>query len=147
MKFYTRYKNKWGMREGNFMFVLHMFSRNVNTLVTRNVILFDSSKHCKSTWVLKSIYIYINGRYGTYIYMEGIITILITFCFLAFDFCRFCMVIRFFYPCHNGQWPLTSKISWVLNYWYHFHNVFGMTRSLTGDWTLDVPHSMPALYH
>jgi len=21
------------------------------------------------------------------------------------------------------------------NYWYHFYNVFGMTRSLTGDWT------------
>ena len=21
------------------------------------------------------------------------------------------------------------------NYWYHFFNVFGMTRSLTGDWT------------
>ena len=33
------------------------------------------------------------------------------------------------------------------NYWYHFYNVFGMTRSLTGDWTWDLPHSMPALYH
>ena len=33
------------------------------------------------------------------------------------------------------------------NYWYHFYNVFGMTRSLTGDWTRDLPHSMPALYH
>ena len=31
--------------------------------------------------------------------------------------------------------------------WYHFYNVFGMTRSLTGDWTRDLPHSMPALYH
>ena len=29
--------------------------------------------------------------------------------FLAFDFCRFCMVIRFFHPRHNGQWPPTSK--------------------------------------
>ena len=28
-----------------------------------------------------------------------------------------------------------------------FYNVFGMTRSLTGDWTRDLPHSMPALYH
>ena len=25
------------------------------------------------------------------------------------------------------------------NYWYHFYNVFGMTRSLTGDWTRDLP--------
>ena len=34
------------------------------------------------------------------------------------------------------------------NYWYHFvNNVFDMTRSLTGDWTRDLPHSMPALYH
>ena len=33
------------------------------------------------------------------------------------------------------------------HYWYHFYNVFGMTRSLTGDWTRDLPHSKPALYH
>ena len=33
------------------------------------------------------------------------------------------------------------------NYWYHFYNVFGMTRSLTGDWIRDLPHSKPALYH
>ena len=32
------------------------------------------------------------------------------------------------------------------NYWYHFCNVFGMTRSLTGDWTGDLGHSKPALY-
>ena len=96
--------------------------------------------------------------------------------FLAFDFCRFCVVIRFFHPHHNGQWPPTSKdfLSQILSitfiflslflrksqyfpfwmfsakqghYWYHFYNVFGMTRSLTGDWTRDLPHSKPALYH
>ena len=33
------------------------------------------------------------------------------------------------------------------NHWYHFYNVFGMTRSLTGDCTRDCPHSKPALYH
>ena len=33
------------------------------------------------------------------------------------------------------------------NYWYHFYNVFGMTRSLTGDLTRDLQHSKPALYH
>ena len=33
------------------------------------------------------------------------------------------------------------------NYWYHFYNVFGMTLSLTGNWTRDLPHSKPALYH
>ena len=33
------------------------------------------------------------------------------------------------------------------NYWYHAYNVFGMTRSLTGDWTWDLPHSKPTLYH
>ena len=31
------------------------------------------------------------------------------FFFLAFDFCWFCVVIRFFHPRHNGQWPPTSK--------------------------------------
>ena len=89
--------------------------------------------------------------------------------FLASDFCRFCVVIRFFHPRHNCQWPPTSKdflskilsISFIFNililekepvfpflmlsakqgnYWYHFYNVFGMTRSLTGDWTRDLPH-------
>ena len=29
--------------------------------------------------------------------------------FLAFDFCRFCVVIWFFQPRHNGQWPPTSQ--------------------------------------
>ena len=33
------------------------------------------------------------------------------------------------------------------NYWHHFYNVFGMTRSLNRDWTRDLPHSKPALYH
>ena len=33
------------------------------------------------------------------------------------------------------------------HYWYHFYNIFGMTRSLTGDWTRDLPPSKPALYH
>ena len=33
------------------------------------------------------------------------------------------------------------------NYWYHFYNIFGVTLSLTGDWTRDLPHSMPALNH
>ena len=31
------------------------------------------------------------------------------FIFLAFDFCRFCVVVRVFHPRHNGQWPPTSK--------------------------------------
>ena len=66
----------------------------------------------------------------------------------------------FFHPRHNGQWPPTSKdfytrsyplyyfLIFILekepvfpfsmlsakqgNYCYHFYNVFGMTRSLTG---------------
>ena len=81
----------------------------------------------------------------------------------------------FFHPRHNGQWLPTSKdfytrsyplhcfLIFILekepvfpfsmlsakqgNYWYHFYNVFGMTRYLTGDWTRDLPHSKPAIYH
>ena len=41
-------------------------------------------------------------------------------------------------------WMLSAKQG---HYCYHFYNVFGMTPSLTGDWTRDLPHSMPALYH
>jgi len=71
------------------------------------------------------------------------------------------MVIRFIYPRHNGQCPPTSKdflskpdfIHYIYfpililekepvfpflilsakqgNYWYHFHKVLGMTRTLT----------------
>ena len=81
----------------------------------------------------------------------------------------------FFHPRHNAQWPPTSKdfLSQILsitfyfsililrksqyfpfwmfsakqrNYWYRFYNVFGMTLSLTGDWTRDLPHSKPALF-
>ena len=33
------------------------------------------------------------------------------------------------------------------SYCHHVYNVFGMTRSLTGDCTRDIPHSKPALYH
>ena len=93
---------------------------------------------------------------------------------VAFNFCRFCVIIRFYHPHHNGQWPPTSKDfyprSYPLhfcsililqkepvfpflmlsanqgNYWFHFYNVFGMTRSLTGDWTRDLPHLKPTLY-
>ena len=88
--------------------------------------------------------------------------------FLAFDFCRFCVVIRFFSS--PPQRPMTSDFEgfsipdcihyiyfpifrksqyfpfWMFSakqghYCYHFYNVFGMTRSLTGDWTRDLSHS------
>ena len=102
-------------------------------------------------------------------------TVVDLFFFLAFDFCRFCVVIWFFHPRNNGQWPPTLKDFYTRSYplhyflililekepvfpfsmfsakqghyWYHFYKVFGMTRSLTGDWTRDLPHSKPALYH
>ena len=95
--------------------------------------------------------------------------------FLAFDFCWFDMVIRFFHARYNGKWPATLKDFYTrsyplhyflilflekeplfpfsmfsakqVNYWYHFYNAFGMTRSLTGDWTRDLPHLKPAIYH
>ena len=41
-------------------------------------------------------------------------------------------------------WMVSAKQG---HYWYHFYTVFGMTQSLTGDWTRDLPHSKPALYH
>ena len=97
-------------------------------------------------------------------YFKFQINIQLFFKKLAFHFCRFCVVIRFFHPRHNGQWLPTSKefLSHILSitfiflslflrksqffpfwmfsakqghYWYYFYNIFGMTRSLTGDWT------------
>ena len=42
------------------------------------------------------------------------------FFFLAFDFCRFCVVIRFFHPRHKGQWPPTSKDFYTRSYPLHY---------------------------
>ena len=41
-------------------------------------------------------------------------------------------------------WKFSAKHG---HYWYHFYNVFGMMQSFTGDWSRDLPHSKPALYH
>ena len=79
--------------------------------------------------------------------------------FLAFDWCRFCVVIRFFIPTTTANdvrlrrifYPRFYPLHLILildkervfpssmlsakqgNYWYHFYNVFGMRRSLSGD--------------
>jgi len=39
-----------------------------------------------------------------------------SFIFLAFNFCRFCVAIRFVHPSHNGQWPPTSKDFYTRSY-------------------------------
>ena len=117
------------------------------------------------------IYVFSNSiiclKYRNYIYMWRC-------CFFR-STCRFCVVISFFSPCHNGQWPPTSKdflsqivsITFIFpiliiekepvfpcwmfsakqgNFWYHYYNVFGMTRSLTGVWTRTrSPHSTTRL--
>ena len=91
---------------------------------------------------------------------------------LAFDYCRSAWSFVFFTS--SPQRPMTSEFEGFLSQilsitllsylnssvrasislflmlsfkqGYHFYNVFGMTRSLTGDWTRDLPHSKPALY-
>ena len=42
------------------------------------------------------------------------------------------------FPFFNVQWQTRELVP--------FYTVFGVTRSLTGDWTLDLPHSKPSLY-
>ena len=83
--------------------------------------------------------------------------------FLGFDFCRFCVVIRFFHPRHSEGFSIPDFIHYIYfpililekepvfpfwmfsakqgNYWYHLYNVFGMTLSLTGDWTWELEAS------
>ena len=45
----------------------------------------------------------------TYILNICLLLLIFFIDFLAFDFCRFCVVIRFLHPRHNGQWPPTFK--------------------------------------
>ena len=40
--------------------------------------------------------------------------------YLAFDFSWFCVVIRFFHPRQNGQWPPTSKDFYTRSYPLHY---------------------------
>ena len=44
----------------------------------------------------------IQSKYNILVQLLGVF-------FYAFDFCGFCVVIRFFHARHNGQWPPTSK--------------------------------------
>jgi len=83
----------------------------------------------------------------------------------VFDFCRFCVVfvatpandlrlrrisIPRSYPLHyflilileeEPVFPFSMLSAKQGNYWYHFYNVFGMTRSLTGDMNPECQHS------
>jgi len=58
---------------------------------------------------------------------------------MTFDFERFLthVLIITFWSCLNF-WERASISLFMCakqeNYWYHFYNLFGMTRSLTGDW-------------
>ena len=93
--------------------------------------------------------------------------LLVVFFVLACDFCRLCGAIRFFHPATTANDLRLRRIAipdfihyiyfpilileeepvfpfWMLsakqgNYWYHFYYDFGMTRSLTGDWTPGPP--------
>ena len=46
---------------------------------------------------------------------------LFIFIFLAFDFCRFCVVVLLFHPGHNGQWPPTWKDFYTRSYQLHYY--------------------------
>ena len=133
---------------------------------------FAAHGQAKDTYKLSSVFgIHQSIITGTKIYIKN------TFFFFSFFFfsVRLLSVLHghsVFHTRHNGQWPPSSKdfytksypLHYLIlekepvfpfsmlsakqgNYWYHFYNVFGMTRSLTGDWTPDLPHSTPALYH
>ena len=84
---------------------------------------------------------------------------ILPFFFLAFDFCRFCVVNRFFHRATTAndlrlrRIPIPDLIHYIYflililenepvfpfsmlsakqeNYWFHFYNVFGMMLSLT----------------
>ena len=67
------------------------------------------------------------------------------------DFIHYIYLLLFTF--YLNSWERASMFSFGMfsakqgYYWYHYYNVFGMTRSLTGNWTRVLPHSKPALYH
>ena len=48
---------------------------------------------------------------------------------LKFDFCPFCMVIRFFHPRHNGEWPPTLKDFYTRSYPLHYFLILILRKS------------------
>ena len=62
------------------------------------------------------------------------------------DFIHYIIFLSYFLR-KSQYFPFSMLSAKQGNYWYHFYNIFGMTRSLTGDWTRDPPHSKPALHH
>ena len=42
------------------------------------------------------------------------------FCLVFWGVCWFCVIIRFFHPHHNGQWPPTSKDFYTRSYPLHY---------------------------
>ena len=70
--------------------------------------------------------------------------------FLAFDFCRFCVALEAStLPLGywgGGPWRgIAPRTSHTLS--QHSTTRLSRRRTLTGDWTHDLPHSKPALYH
>ena len=81
---------------------LHFFKKEMNE---HRVILILTVNTCLKNTILLIIkwsrqHLYCNSLIGAK---------LLLLIFLAFDFCLFCVVIRFFHPRHKGQWPPTSK--------------------------------------
>ena len=80
--------------------------------VIEMVVLHVYSIRCTCIINMCQDYIYhkVTTRSGTALWHSGntVWPIFYIF-FLAFDFCRFCVVIRFFHPRHKGQWPPTLK--------------------------------------
>ena len=50
--------------------------------------------------------------------------------FLAFDFCLFCVVIRFFHPRHNGQWPPTANDFYTIFYPLNYFLILNLEKFL-----------------
>ena len=65
---------------------------------------------------------------------------------LAFDFCRYCVVIRFFHPRHNAQWPPTSKDFYTRSYPLHYFLILILEKEPVFPFTIlsKYPHVSPA---
>ena len=99
-----------------FAFCIFIILRNLTSL-KRLIYCYLNLVECLFTICIAYLSLILNNGVTIY-FWRGFIVFCV--CFLAFDICRFCMVIRFFHPRHNGQWSPTSKDFYPRFYPFHF---------------------------
>ena len=108
----TQHKNKHSQCNKNKRYTVCVLFCSVNAITTRSMLNTKFYIHrCRDLvhhliYAIALVFIQVSSSF--------------CFCFWTFDFGRFCVVIRFFLPRHNGQWPPTSKDFYTRSYSLHY---------------------------